>query len=148
MVRLRLYRQMNNVFAICAVMLLLPACTNIHKKEKSENALQVVYMDAAQQIVTADALAGWFSKDRLSYEKTFRDSSIFIMGNIQRIDEAHGEVLLRNDSDKDIVCLMKDSTNLPLLRRADNVIFKGICKTGPGYGVVLIGQCEVARMRP
>lgn len=141
------YKRINNIFAISSFLFFLSSCEINDRKEKLETALNIIKVDSSQQIIEANELAGLYSNKRTVYDQTFRDSSIFIMGNIQRIDKEHGEILLRNDYGKDIVCLMKDSITLQFLKRSDNVLLKGVCKTGPGYGVVLIEKCELAQFR-
>jgi hypothetical protein len=141
------YKRINNVLAVSSFVFFLSSCENNDRKEKLETALNIIHVDSSQQIIEANELAGLYSKERTAYDKTFHDSSIFILGNIQRIDKEHGEILLRNKYGKDIVCLMKDSTTLQFLKRSDRVLFKGVCKAGPEYGVILIGQCEIAQIK-
>jgi hypothetical protein len=69
------------------------------------------------------------------------------VGSIQRINKEHGEVLLRNEHDKAVVCVVKSDSTLQFLSRSDKVLFKGLCKAGSGYGVILIAQCEIAQIK-
>jgi hypothetical protein len=124
----------------------LPACMGNNRKEKLEHALNVISVDSSQHVLTAEELAEIYNRNPSIFKKTFHDSSLFVKGNIQSIDEEHGEILLTNSYSNDIICLTDDSIMLSLLRRSDKVLFKGVCKSEGGPGLILIDKCELAQI--
>lgn len=146
MIRLPRYSRMTFAAPVLSFALFLSACGNAKRKEQLERASDMIYVAPSQPVLATDELAGFYRQDRAAYRKTFNDSSIFITGNIQYVDEGHGEVLLENNSGIDIVCLV-DSATAQLLRKPDKVLFKGTCKYVGGDNLILIRGCALARIK-
>jgi hypothetical protein len=142
------HRWERKIFALIIVcfFFLILSCDSGNRKANVDNAVYI-YIDSSQQVLAPEELVSIY-EDRIAYEKAFRDSSIFIMGNIKSIDKEHGEVLLENTYvSTNVVCVVKDSVVLQSLKVSDKVLFKGICKTVGGEGLILIGQCELAQFK-
>ncbi|KAA5533746.1 hypothetical protein F0919_14535 [Taibaiella lutea] len=130
---------------ICSL-IFLSACSDNSRKKELENAVNMIHIHLDQQITTANELADFYHKDPSAYKRTFKDSNIFIMGYINRIDTDYKDLLLENIQGLDIVCRLKDSTALSFLKRSDRVLFKGTCMPTRGYGLILIEECELAQL--
>lgn len=133
-------------FFLLCILLIISACNNTDRKTKLENKI-TVHVDTSQRILEPDELLNLRNSNFPTYSKKFKDSSIFIQGYIQHVDNQEQEVLLENSCDGcNVVCLLKDSAVLPLLKRSDRVVFKGICKIVSGNKLVLIVQCELGQL--
>lgn len=136
-----------NIVVIFSFLCLTSACKFPDRKLDIDKVVKI-YVDSSQQVLKVDELVSLYNKDRIVYEQTYQDSSIFIMGNIKSVDIEHWEVLLNtNYVDANVVCLVKDSTLLQYLNVADKVLFKGTCKAVGGDGLILITNCELAQFK-
>jgi hypothetical protein len=138
----------NALISFAISLLFLSACHNSERKAKLDNAVSI-HVSTSQHIIKPDELLAIHNKDVAAFKKNFHDSIILIDGDIDDIDLEHGEVLLRNSFEHNyVVCLVKDSTILSLLRESDKVLFKGICKEVGGNGLVLIDSCQLVQLTP
>lgn len=139
---------MSRISAFAVLLFLLQSCGSGDRKAKVDNTV-AIYVDPSQQVLTADSLAAIYNRDKAVYDRTFKDSTIFVTGNIESIDQEHGEVLLEHSYPHTyVICLVKDTLVLPVLKVSDKVVFKGLCRVVGGQGVILIGQCELAQFKP
>jgi hypothetical protein len=138
---------MPRISAFVVLLFLLQSCGTGDRKVKVDDRVSI-YVDASQPVLPADSLAAVYNRDKAAYNRTFKDSTIFVTGNIESMDQEHGEVLLKHSYPGiDVVCVVKDTLVLPALKVSDKVLFKGVCHVVGGHGVILIGQCALAQIK-
>jgi hypothetical protein len=140
-----IYLKPNRLITLCTVLFFF-SCGGPGKKDGLDK-IRYVPVEPTAKIFKPDELLSMHNYDKSNYDRTYKDSSIFVEGYIRRLDKEHGEVLFdHNIPGNDFICLMKDSTDLQTLRKFDKVLFKGKCKPVGSENLILIINCEMAQI--